>query len=219
MNYQSLEHYSSLPKEIEEECIQYTEQQISNGVPIPICYGGYETENKKSLSYIPLGEEFLGSNGKETGRIGFYHLPVGITNKILDYYNKLNHPLKENTSYFIQMAIGSNFVGPHIDNPEYRESGLLYLLKAGGSNVRTRWYKIKDEFKNQEITYNIAIPYERLTLVEDHCLKEHTWHWLNFSNPHSVENQETLRIGLSCVSIRQMEELIKKYSKSFSTSL
>jgi hypothetical protein len=44
----------------------------------------------------------------------------------------------------------------------------------------------------------IGIPYKNLTVVEEHCLEEDTWHWLNFNEIHGVPNQESLRIFLYC---------------------
>jgi hypothetical protein len=188
--YQSYEHYPSIPKDIEEECIHCVEKYLTDITVPTLSYTGYDHKNIKSLSYVSSEVAV-----KKTGTIGFYFLPSNIIDRIIDHYTKLDHPLKGLKRWAIQYAIGDH-IAPHIDDPPTRHPSLLYLIKAGGSNVRTKWYKIKDEFKNHEVHYNIGIPYDRLILVEDQCLKESSWHWMNFNEPHSVENQESLRIAL-----------------------
>ena len=189
--YQSYDHYPSIPKDIEEQCIHCAEQILERNIPPDLAYTGYEHKNIKSISYISPEVTV-----KKPGTIRFNQLPQQVIDRIIDHYTKLDHPLKGLKRWCIQFAIGSDHIPPHVDDPPTRHPSPLYLLKAGGSNVRTRWYKIKDEFKNLEVHTNIGIPYDRLTLVEDHCLKESSWHWMNFSEPHSVENQESLRLSL-----------------------
>jgi hypothetical protein len=189
--YQSYEHYPSIPKDIEEEIVQFTEHYIAQDTPIPIAYNGYDNKNEKSLSYVNP-KKIL----KKSGTIGFILLPQNIIDNIKYYYTNLDHPLKEKRYYCVQVALGADHIPPHVDNVEERGPGLLYLIKAGGPNVRTIWYKIKDEFKHLQIAYNKGIPYERLIVMENHHLKERTWNWMNFSEPHSVENQDSLRIAV-----------------------
>lgn len=196
MYYEKLGDVPSLPEHLKLACIELAEYNLKNNVPMPVWYSRYETSNKNSISYIPAGEEFVGSDGQKSGGVGFYNSTAELTKQLSDYYTSLNHPFGKNIQYFIQIVIGSSFVAPHIDNPAEREHGFLYLLKAGGNNVKTRWYEINEEYKHAEVIYNTAIPYDRLTLVEEHCLEENTWHWMNFSKAHSVENQESTRIAL-----------------------
>jgi len=195
MYYKKHNEIPALPNHIAKACIEYGESMISNNIPLVVKYGSYETENKNSIAYIPA-EEFNHPSYKKSGEVGFHWLPPEMNQSICDFYNEVNNPLIKNVMYFLQVVAGADFVAPHIDDPHRRSEGMLYLLKAGGSNVRTQWYEPKEEFKDFELANYSCIPKDKLNLVEDQCLEENCWHWLNFSKIHGVENQESVRFAL-----------------------
>jgi len=196
MYYKKYTEIPSLPADIKQQLIQLAEQNQQNNVPVVAWYSGYETENRSSLAFVEYNNRFLESNGNESGGVGFYHLDYQLNERICNFYKKVNHPNINFTHYWLQIVTGGNFVGPHTDDPVSRSDGFLYVLKSGGSNVRTKWYEVKKEFSHLIPEHYTSIPYSKLDQVEDHCLEEDTWHWLNFSKIHGVENQESLRISL-----------------------
>lgn len=195
MYYKKHNEIPALPKHITEVCIEYGESMLNMNVPLAVKYGSYEIENKNSIAYIPE-EEFNSSSYKKSGEVGFYFLAPEVSQSICDFYNQVNNPLIKNVIYFLQVVTGADFVAPHIDDPDRRSEGMLYLLKAGGANVRTQWYEPKEEFKDLELANYTCIPKDKLNLVEDQCLEEDCWHWMNFSKIHGVENQESVRFAL-----------------------
>lgn len=198
MYYKKHREIPPLPKHITTECIRIVEENLKNNVPFITWYGRYENENKNSIAYMEPGQELLGTNGKGACGVGFFSIPVELIRSIIDFYQEINHPvLKNNIVYFLQVVAGDgNFVAPHIDDPDKRKTGLLYLIKSGGSNVRTKWYEPREEFKDLELENYTVIPYSRLVQVANHRLEEDKWHWMNFNKIHSVENQESVRIAL-----------------------
>lgn len=201
MYYKNHSDIPSLPYVLEQKIIEIAENNIKMNVPLFRSYSGYETLDKNSCAYVDPGTEGQDTNGELSGGVGIYMLDDDMNDQICKFYNAVNHPLIQNRQYYIQIVSGGNFVGPHVDWEEGlvndgRQETILYLIKAGGSNVRTRWYELKDEYKHLKVTAFRVIPYERLDLVEDHCLEERTWHFFNHAKIHSVENQESLRIAL-----------------------
>jgi hypothetical protein len=196
MYYKKYLEIPPLPNDIKQGLIQIAENNIKNNIPMAKWYQRYETENNKSIAFVEFGKRFQETNGGESGGVGFYHIPYKLNHSICDFYKKLNQTEINFERYALQVVTGGNFVGPHIDDPLERADGSLYLLKSGGTNVRTRWYEIKEEYQHLPLENHTVVPYSKLNLVEDHCLEEDAWHWLNFSKLHSVENQESLRIAL-----------------------
>lgn len=196
MNYKQLSEIAQLPKDLSDAVVEFTNKTVSNLDNLNSWYTGYETSNKNSVAYVEPGKEFEETNGNQTGGVGHFTLPRDLKFQIIDFYKDNPNPFIEFDGFAVQICIGGKFVGPHIDDPIRRKEGYLYLLQAGGSNVRTIWYDIKPEYKHLEIENYKYIPYSKLNVVENHRLEENSWHYLKFSNIHSVENQEQLRIAL-----------------------
>jgi hypothetical protein len=195
--FEKLNDIPSLPKHITSECIRIVEENLKNNVPFNICYGRYETENKSSIAYIENKEDLFGTNGEPSGVVGFYSLTHEVNESICKFYKEINHPiLKQNIIYYLQVVASGNFVAAHIDDPHQRKTGLLYMLKTGGPNVRTKWHEVRDEFKHLSLENYSAIPYSKLIEVEDNHIEEDKWHWMNFNKIHSVEGVESVRIAL-----------------------
>ena len=199
MNCEQLKNIPPLSEELTQECISFAEELLKNKTSFDVWYHGYETKNKNSLSYVEPGTEYDETNGQPTGGAAHYLLPIELSNKINEFYEQLGIelPMTKPIMFIMQFILNGNFLGPHLDDPSFRTVGHLYILQTGGSNVRTKWYDIKDEFKHCEITNYAYVPYSRLIEIEDHKLEEGTWVRFNFSKIHSVENIETLRIGLA----------------------
>jgi|GEM_PF-4058854 len=189
--YEKRNDIPPVPEDLKNELIKIAEQSVANGDQPSLWHGSYGSQDKNSISYLDPEELFI----EKTGGVGFYLSPPELSSELVKLYKKF--PGLETYNYYtIQIVTGSTFVAPHVDDPNHRGSGVQCLLKSGGSNVRTKWYQIKDEHKHLKIETNRAIPYSKLIEVDDHCLEENAWHWLNFSQIHSVENQESLRVGL-----------------------
>lgn len=194
MYYKKHDEIPSLPDDIKFDLINLAEHNLKENVPMLIWFKGTETENKNSLGYINNKAD-IETLIEKTGGVGFYPIKGELHERVSNFFKNQNLG-SPTIYYFLQVVTGGKSVSPHIDPIDRRTSGFLYLLKSGGNNVRTRWYEVKDEFKDLECPEGTIIPYDKLTMVEDNCLEEDTWHWMNFNKIHSVENQETLRVAL-----------------------
>jgi len=95
---------------------------------------------------------------------------------------------------FIQVMSNGSLVPPHID--ESRSKAVNYLLETGGA-ASTTFYKPKDEYKDLKITPQVVIPYIRLDIVESEIIPQKTWHELDVTTIHGVENLSSKRVSLT----------------------
>jgi hypothetical protein len=195
MYYQKYPDIPAIPADLKKEIISFGERKV--GKETKAFYYDFETKDGSSLAFLDNQNNFE-SDDRQSGGVGFYKIPADLNKKIVTYYNnpRISFPQLKPRHYFIQVVSGGPCVFPHIDDSNSRTNGLIYLLKSGGSNVRTRWYEPKKEFSRLKLTQCRGIPYSRLDIVEDQCLEEDAWHYLNFSAIHSVEYQESLRLAL-----------------------
>jgi hypothetical protein len=196
MYYRKHEEIPGIPEEIKHECIKIGRDKIDQNIPMPYRFGRYEYEDSTSISYIEKGTEEKYFNKGNGGSVGFYPLPEELASFLINFYKDTDHPIRNNAVYYLQVVTGGKSVAPHIDASSARKDGFLYLLQAGGTDVRTVWYEVKEEYRDQKLIEYTGIPYDKLDIIESHCLEEDTWHWLNFSKIHSVENQQSLRLSI-----------------------
>jgi hypothetical protein len=196
MYYKKYPLIPSLPEDLKQDLVELAIYNVENNIPMAIWYRRYETTNYKSIAFLEHHKRLEETGGKESGGVGFYDIPYNLLCKILEFYQQVNHPEINFTKYWLQVVTGSNFVGPHMDDPLERTDGFLYILKAGGEKVTTTWYEVKQEYQHLQSENYSVIPYSRLDRVESHCLEEDMWHWLNFAKIHGVTNQESLRIAI-----------------------
>lgn len=178
-----------LPEELKKKCIDFAQYNLENKTPMAVWYSGVEKVNQKSLAYTGPNTDLDNSGG-----VGFYFLDDNLNTEVRNFLKFSKNLNKKN--WTVQVVTGGNFVGPHMDDPQARKEGYLYMLKNGGSNVLTRFYHIKDSFRHLEVPTNTTIPYDKLDIVEEYRLEEDNWYWLNFNQIHSVENQESVRLAL-----------------------
>lgn len=187
--YRKHTEFPSLPLDLSEELIELAKLHQEENHPMEYWFRACEFENTNSVSFTTSDDKIV-----NTGGVGLYSLPEWLNSNIRDCYKNTNTELARIDKFLLQVVKDGKFVAPHID-PE-RTGGFLYMLQAGGNNVRTKWWIVKEEYNDLFRHKGHGIPYERLNEIEDHCLEENMWHWLNFGEIHSVENQETLRIAL-----------------------
>ena len=187
--YKKCSSIPRLPENISKELIALAERYVERHEPMQYWFRELDFKNKDSLSYVTADDKIVSSGG-----VGLYSLSYSMNQEICDLYKGTDTELAVFDEFFLQVVTDGKFVAPHSDPG--RKVGYLYILKAGGTNVRTKWWRVKDEFTDLPKIDGYGVPYEKLDVVEDHCLEEGTWHYLNFEELHSVENQETLRIGL-----------------------
>jgi len=191
MYYKKHTGIPSLPNDIKQQLIQIAEQNQQNNVPMSAWYPNCRTTDTNNILFEESNTQFC-----ESGGVGFYLIPPELIDSICKFYKTINHPDITFNYYYLQIVTGGNFVAPHIDDPQARINGMLYLLKAGGADVRTTWYEVKPDYQHLALENYSAIPYSKLDQIEDHWLEEDMWHWLNFNKIHGVTNQESLRIAL-----------------------
>ncbi len=178
-----------IPVEISNEIISFVNDQIKNNASFAITYGRYNEGEEK---------DFIKRYG-ESGKVSFYFMPGSIHEKLKEFYANVEE--FKNCFFQIQIVAGGDYVGPHIDDSSSRTKGELYILKAGGTNVLTEWWSLKDEFKDTIVPEATAIPYDKLNKIESHKLNEQSWYRLTFNQLHSVQNQESLRIAIAALRI------------------
>lgn len=196
MYYKKISDVPSIPKDIKTECLRLGEENIKKNIPLEYWYSRFEYEDESSVSFIEKGTEKDHFKNENTGGVGFYQLDTNVVSSLIDFYKNIDHPISKNRYWYLQVVTGGSYVAPHIDDPGARSDGYFYLIRSGGIDVRTVWYEVKDEFKDRKLTYYAGIPYNKLDIVESHKLEEDSWHWLNFSKIHSVENQQSLRLSI-----------------------
>jgi len=155
-----------------------------------------------------------------------YLLHPTLTNRIQECYSKFfdEYPTlcsRPGRGVMLQVINGHlhgqefNSVQPHQD-PEVRSNTLMYILSPGGDNVKTTWYKIKDETMKKTVRSNPKIndydypifTKDMLEPIEEHIMQEDCWYHFNHSIPHGVENIKSKRIVISC--LLDYENSIKK---------
>jgi hypothetical protein len=100
---------------------------------------------------------------------------------------------------------------PHCDS--LRSVAINYLIKAGGSNVLTCFYKQKRT--NQDLTQAENVRYQNLQLDSKVMIKENTWVAFDPQTVHSVENVENTRIFFTIMLEQSMnfQEFTTRYSE------
>jgi hypothetical protein len=183
-----------LPTEYKNRLVSFALKEYERKAPYSAVYQDYDTKDTNSIAYIKNKSEYEQKYGP-SGGVKFWPLEPDMNIKIKEFY--ADTEIFDNHEWALQIVEGGNHVAPHVDDREARSIGRLYLLKAGGSTVRTEWWEPKEDWKQAYVPDYKGIPYNRLNLIESHILEEDNWYLMNFSQIHSVENQESLRIALS----------------------
>lgn len=95
----------------------------------------------------------------------------------------------------LQEFVEGNFFIPHIDL--LRNVAYNYLFEAGGDNVKTVFYKPREEYKSYTVAPRTFIPYERIQEVDSVSFPTNTWHRLAVDQIHSVENLDPTKRRVS----------------------
>ena len=184
-----------IPEDLKKEIIDFVIVALEEGYTS--AYNRQlEVEDQGNLNFLDGEDENLLNTGEVIG----VPLSEELQTKIRDFYKQTPHYIDE---FFCDywgcfvLKSSTSIVAPHQDDPEKRKFGLQLLIKAGGDNVKTTWYDIKEEFKNLPIIPDLSMPYHKLNPVHEEHLHEGHWYILNTSIVHSVDNLESVRIFLS----------------------
>lgn len=164
-----------LPKDITDELIEYATRKLE------------------------CAEEFKESyndDDKDGAKVSFYPVPPALYDRI----QKLLYQYPETKGhrhFFIQLVHSGVNVPLHIDAVDQRSVGINYMLKTGGDNIATKWWEIKEEFKDEKLPDAVPLDAKMFTEVESHVLKESCWYEMTFSQVHSAEGMESLRLALA----------------------
>lgn len=91
---------------------------------------------------------------------------------------------------------------PHTDND--REFSVNYLLRAGGKNVVTKFYR-----QYKDISKTSFYLYDDVGDPETVPIKEKAWHVFNPFLPHSIHNIEDIRIVLIIMPECTLEQMLE----------
>jgi hypothetical protein len=86
-------------------------------------------------------------------------------------------------------------LAPHTDM--VRNFCLLYIVKAGGPNVQTKFYKVKPDAGVSLATRRIPFRYSTVDEVESFTFKEGTWNLINNKFIHAVHGLVEPRISFA----------------------
>lgn len=187
-------NFPTFPSFLERGIVAWAHLQLENKVPFISGYRGFNTNHKKTISYVESEEEYTARFGL-TGGVYFYILPQHLITELRKHVAHI--PELNNFDFKLQIVTGGNHVGPHVDDRNARDNGPLYILQTGGDNVTTTWWEPKEEFKDRVVPDRIGIPYDNLIKVEEHILQASNWYWLDFGSIHSVENITGIRLALA----------------------
>lgn len=187
MNYKKI-HLPPLTEKLKRKLIK----AANNTNTIGSFYDCQDTDPTKA-NYIKKDTNDY-KDFENSGHVVLTPLPEPLKQQIRNHY-RLIFPLRD-ADFVLQTVEGGRFVGPHLDPSDARGVGLIHLIKSGGTNVKTRWYHLKEDSANKPLNNGEFIPYSVINLVEEHQLKEDEWCMFNFKEIHSVENLETKRVGL-----------------------
>lgn len=95
----------------------------------------------------------------------------------------------------IQVMTGGTHVVPHVD--EIRTGGLNYIIKSGGTDVVTTFYKPKLDYKNFKVVPQTALLPDTLDTVRSEILPTNLWHILDVTQIHSVNNLSSLDLRIA----------------------
>jgi len=97
----------------------------------------------------------------------------------------------------IQAFTNGKFFIPHRD--VLRDTAYNYIIELGGTDVKTCFYKPKQEYSHLDTKAIIRtfIPYDRIELIDHVVFEKNKWHEIKVNNIHSVENIDPTSIRLS----------------------
>ena len=80
-----------------------------------------------------------------------------------------------------------------------RDVAYNYVIEAGGSDVRTCFYRPKIEYAHLDTKADVStfVPYDRIDLVDQVVFDCDRWHEIKVDNIHSVEDLDPASIRLS----------------------
>lgn len=123
--------------------------------------------------------------------VGFWQLTDSIKQQVSEWLVGTEY---QNAEWRIQFVKGGSSIAPHKDLTSKRTHNTVYVVKAGGDDVLTSWWKTKD---GSDVPETTVIPFEQLDHEESHTLQEDMMYELDVSTIHSVSKFDTHRILLS----------------------
>jgi len=195
MYYKNMIAMPCLSEELKQECLENAMQLFETQRQNRILYHRrFATENKDAINHME-NEDMLFY--EKSGGVSAMAMSPELEQKVSNFFKEKNHNITNVFEYYGFLFVeGGPYCAPHLDDVNRRRNGFQYLLKSGGKDTKTVWYKPKEEFTNLEIIDYCAIPYSKIEPQAEASLEEDNWYWMSFDSIHSVENLETMRIFL-----------------------
>jgi len=201
-------NYDPLPIELKNKIIKFVLEVHEKGIGM------------KALANIVPNEKNNVDTNTTDNNVFIYILHPTLTFQVQQYFSKYfnDHPTLSTTrgrGVLVQLINGPitgqdfNTIHPHTD-PDTRPKTLMYILKSGGDNVKTTWYKLKDQLIDYTETADAAdntinvydLPIysnDMLDPIHEYVMKEDNWYLFNHSITHGVTNIASTRISLTLV--------------------
>ena len=145
-------------------------------------------------------------------------IPKKILTELKDIYSPIFRE-EVHVSLGIARSIEStkSLTPPHCDRK--RHVAINYILKSGGDNVVTTFYKEKR--KNSDLNTGESLDYDQVSFSSCCVLPERKWHTFNAQQYHSVENIKTERYYFSLLPLSNptFEKFIEQHKSLITKKL
>jgi len=196
--YQYYNDLPSIPNDIADIIVNFVENTNDNIVDLPDMSNfkvfDYQVDRIYEIHNQEIDESNLGFPGKDftdhKDLVDFYYLEA--PREVQDWAHKYISP---SCHASVQKFCNGTYFFPHIDF--IRVKALNYIFETGGPNVQTCFWRSKEEFKHLTPTAKTFFPYERIELEDSIVFPTNTWHSIDTTKIHSVENIERDKFRLS----------------------
>jgi hypothetical protein len=169
--------WPQIPKDLELLVLDYI-----NNIDVSHTYDDYPIDESNINWDDSIGCSLFGIDREKYNPAEFIFL-LDVPLELKDWVSKNISEKYDIVS--IQIMTGGTQILPHVDG--YRKIAYNYIISASPETI-TCFYEPTEEFKSHKSYSETYIPYERLTLIEEHRILKNKWHKLDVQKIHSVEH-------------------------------
>jgi hypothetical protein len=190
MNFCELIDVPAMPSALKDDLLSYVAELKAQNKAFECSYGTVETEDSSSAAYISNIREYIKLNGMPRP-VSFWQLNESLQSRVSDWLTDTQY---KDCTWKIQYVRGRSSVAPHKDIGTTRTRNLVYVLQAGGPDVRTTWWELRSDIFVPETT---AIPFDKIHQIYSDVLNENCMYIIDVATIHSVSTLRDDRIMLS----------------------
>lgn len=180
-----------LEDRIKQSILDFVDSALSGSVPNISYYGNVNYTDPSCITFMPDIKHYIKKYGMPRP-VGVAPLPPNISSLMHEWSCAHNF---QNKRWFVQFIKRGSFVAPHIDDTSLRTKNTLYIISAGGSDIKTTWWDMRPDM-DYNIPFNTAIPFDCLIKKYSAILEEDKMYDIDVSNIHSVSYVNTNRVAV-----------------------